>query len=96
MNEIICTRNNCITNLTTSQDFTEIVKVTLYNEGDITFGKYYEKVRGIYNANEFEYTEEYIRFWRIEELKSILSIFNFVEKFDLMGATYYVYQRGPK
>ena len=92
--EDLCRRNNCITNLTTSQDFTEIVKVTLYNEDDITFGKYYEKARGIYNATKFEYTEEFnIRFWKIEELNSILSMFKFVEKYDLMGATYYVYQR---
>ena len=92
-----CKKYNCITNSTTSQDFTQLVKVTLFNEDDITFGKYYEKVDGIYNATKFEYTEEFnIRFWKIEELKSILSIFNFVEKFDLMGATYYVYQRGPK
>jgi SAM-dependent methyltransferase len=92
-----CKNYDCITNTTISHDFTELVKVTLYNEDDITFGKYYEKVEGIYNATNFEYTEEFnIRFWKIEELNSILSIFNFVEKFDLMGATYYVYQRGPK
>jgi len=99
----LCLTNNCIVREVSSDNYSDFVKVELFNKDENLFAHYHEKVSIVCN-NENMQNEKFdggegedfdIRFWEIKQLEDIMKWDRFIKinQFDLGGAEYFIYQK---
>ena len=94
--ETSCRINNCVVIDKNIDNYSDFVKVELFNNNGNTFAHYSEKVDIICNNERFEGGEDFdIRFWNIQQLENLPEFYGFtkIKQFDLAGADYFIYQK---